>query len=406
MKIAGNRINLNEIEYLLKTHFHCQQPIVRLINSKIVVFFKENDRAMDFDRHILSKYLPSYAIPSSFISVPDFPLLVSGKIDREQLTRLGHAQLSQPNNCPMMINALTRAFEEFGIERSNLDQDFFSAGGSSLNAILIVNRLHQAGFRHLTVERLLQAPRLRDILMDFVSNQINEHFQADLQQSFQVNFRPLEQVNKDMALKILGESFIIHGEIDALIHQNQENLQQEYASQWTDVMKANWEIYLKSNLSFGAMDENDQLIGVALSYDMNHPPASSNQQTILTPLNTIIDSPLFDRVNQLRSEENLTRIMRNHVTTVDPNLTPGQRLTTMYQIEKQLLELAKSNNYQAVITANTSSVTQQLAEHVFKYDTHQVTDVSEFIDPSTSERLFPDAPPHYKVTISVKYLSS
>jgi hypothetical protein len=97
--------------------------------------------------------------------------------------------------------------------------------------------------------------------------------------------------------------------------------------------------------------------------------------------------------------------MRSHVTTVDPSLSPGQRLTTMYFIEKHLLDVAKINNYQAVITANTSSVTQQLAEHVLKYDTNHMIRACESYDPSTQKLIFPDAPNHYTIIISVKYIS-
>jgi hypothetical protein len=96
--------------------------------------------------------------------------------------------------------------------------------------------------------------------------------------------------------------------------------------------------------------------------------------------------------------------MRSHVTTVDPSLSPAQRLTTMYFIEKHLLDVAKAKHFQAVITANTSSVTQQLAEHVLKYDTNHMTRACECYDPSTGKPIFPDAPNHYTVIISVKYM--
>lgn len=172
-------------------------------------------------------------------------------------------------------------------------------------------------------------------------------------------------------------------------------------------MDFNWNTYLKSNLSFGVIDHNNKLIGLSLSYDISKPfqiQSISNQITLLTPLNTLIDIPLENRLDQLITEEHLTRIMRSHVTTVDPTLTPAQRLTIMYFIEKHLLDVAKTNQYQAVITANTSSVTQQLAEHVLKYDTNHVTPASQCYEPSTGKALFPDAPSHYTIAISVKYM--
>ena len=148
-------------------------------------------------------------------------------------------------------------------------------------------------------------------------------------------------------------------------------------------MNSNWNTYSTSQLSFGVIDHNSRLIGLSLSYDTNSPPKTQISTEHLRPLNALIGLPLLHRIQQLTTDEHLSKIMRSHVTTVHPDLTPAQRLTTMYFIEKHLLHIAKLNNYQAVITANTSSVTQQLTEHVLKYDTHHTIQVNQAFYPNT-----------------------
>lgn len=409
-------MNLNEIELILKIHWNCREPIALFVNGEIVVFLKENEKCSNLDRNCLSEYLPSYSIPSAFLRIQHFPLLVSGKIDRHQLRRLltedTNEQKKDDDVTSSLMSPFSRVLEQYGIARSSIDRNFFAAGGSSLNALLIVAKLHNEGFHHLTVERLINAPTLRDIELDICAsnNQTDQYFAEEIEDGNHSNFISLKDVNQEDAMRILTESFVTHGEIDTLIHQHRQELKQEFARQWKSLMLFNWNTYLNSNLSFGILDQNYRLIGLALSYDMSHPPppipSSIDQMTLLSPLNTLIDVPLFQRYHQLISQEHLTRIMRSHVTTVDPNLTPGQRLTTIYLIEKHLLHIAKMNSYEGVLTANTSSVTQQLAQHVLKYDTHHQTPVHLFIDPSTGKLLFPQAPTHYSVIISVKYISA
>ena len=132
----------------------------------------------------------------------------------------------------------------------------------------------------------------------------------------------------------------------------------------------------------------------------------TDQMALLSPLNALIDVPLLHRYGQFISEEHLTGTMRRHLTTVDPNWTPEQRWTTIYFVEKHLRNIAQINSYQAVIIANTKSVTQQLVEHVLIDHTNDQTPLHLFPDPSRGKLLFPQAPNHYWVKIGVKYIWS
>src|SRR6202034_1479878 len=103
-----------------------------MINSQIIVFLRESEKPVHLDRNSLATYLPKYAIPSSFITVAYFPLLVSGKIDRHELLRSASDKLlEQPKQEVYSTTTaeFSRALEEFGIQRSHIDRNFFAAGG-------------------------------------------------------------------------------------------------------------------------------------------------------------------------------------------------------------------------------------------------------------------------------------
>jgi hypothetical protein len=59
--------------------------------------------------------------------------------------------------------------------------------------------------------------------------------------------------------------------------------------------------------------------------------------------------------------------MQGFLTAVSPAVEPERRVTIMYLIEQYALRMAVNRGFHAVLTANASSVTQQLAKQVFKY---------------------------------------
>src|SRR5207248_1322730 len=114
--------------------------------------------------------------------------------------------------------AFFRVLNEIGIPRTHIDRSFFAAGGSSLNALLFVAKLHQIGFNHITVERLMNAKTLQEILLDQTED--GQSYDLFFEHENKYQTIPLEQVDEVEARRIIIESFTNMGEIDVLRHRN------------------------------------------------------------------------------------------------------------------------------------------------------------------------------------------
>lgn len=99
-------------------------------------------------RGFLERRLPDYLIPSRMAIVPELPLTANGKTDRRALARLivdapqqATTACAPRNNDEAVIHAaFARAL---GHERFGVHDDFFTAGGDSLAALLLLSRLEQ-----------------------------------------------------------------------------------------------------------------------------------------------------------------------------------------------------------------------------------------------------------------------
>ncbi|CAF3322660.1 unnamed protein product [Rotaria socialis] len=410
VKIGGNRIDLSEIELIVKQYFHLNQSVAVYdkINHQIVLFLQMTGETLDLDRSQLAKYLPSYAVPSRIEAVADFPLLVSGKINRRQLVdslNVDHEIKEVIEQKSLNVHeAFCLALEEIGILRAYMNRSFFAAGGSSRSALLLVAKLHRFGLSCLTVERLFDASTLNDILLNEVDiDRSNKELFFEYDNKYQVV--PLAQIGKDQGIAIVVDSFATLGEIDTLIHQNQPNAQLEYRRQFTVILNHHWPQFVTLELSFGIINNNGNLLGVSLSTDAAHEPyIDPTTVPLVAPILTMLEVKEKEFLKRLHSQKDVPEsIMSNFVTAVNLDVPPEKRTNAMYQIERHTLQVAKARGFQAIVTANTGSVTQQLAKYVFEYDENLVVQLNEYRDPS-GDLVFSHADPNQTMTISMKYI--
>ncbi|CAF3457784.1 unnamed protein product [Rotaria socialis] len=409
VKLAGNRVDLCEIELVLQRHCHCCHPVAVFLEEKseIVVFLQETEQPINCDRNFLANYLPNYAIPTRFITITEYPLLVSGKIDRRQLIHSLNAiekrEQEQEEDLSEEDRTFFCALKEIGIPRGSIDQNFFDAGGSSLNALLLVAKLHRTGFHNLTVERLISAKTLRDILLHRTENERSRGLFFESNNEYHV--LPLEQVSKDEALRIITKSFIEKGEIDVLVHRQCRELKDECQNEWYTLLDRRWPHYIKNGLSFGVVMSDGQLVGISLSNNIED-EAHTDLATIprLAPLFHMIEKGENKILEQFRSSNsNIQKIMHSFLTAVNPDVESNRRVSIMHFLERHVLEIGSTNEFQAILTANAGSVTQQIAEYVLNYDYHLVLRANEYCD-SSGTRVFSHALEQHTIDISIKLL--
>ena len=90
IKLSGHRIELNEIDFNLRKIGLSSASSI-FFKKKIISFFTDN-RKKDKKKILkkLSKYIPSYMIPSNIIKIKKMPINQNGKINKNKLILIAH----------------------------------------------------------------------------------------------------------------------------------------------------------------------------------------------------------------------------------------------------------------------------------------------------------------------------
>jgi len=154
IKIRGYRIELEEIESKLATYHEIKEAVVLVKdrtkigtqhtgdNNKYLVAYYVADKKLDETeiQNYLATQLPEYMLPSILIYLNTLPLTINGKLDKQKLPTPQFASSDKyvaPNN--EQEESICKAFAEIlGIEEVGTNDDFFTLGGSSIQAIQLV----------------------------------------------------------------------------------------------------------------------------------------------------------------------------------------------------------------------------------------------------------------------------
>ncbi|KAG6039456.1 NRPS protein [Claviceps citrina] len=210
VKLRGQRVELGEIEHHIKRLLPAGTDVVAEIiapegkkKETMLVAFVAGRRQDKLDKDSssheprvvemstelqsavhglgdeLSKVLPIYMVPSTYIAVSRIPMLVSGKIDRKTLRSLGSSVPRHSSSSPEAAAAAqhgrapTSDAEKclqaiwsslLGLEASRIHAlaNFFMLGGDSILAMRLVPAVREAGYE-LTVADVFNSPALRDM---------------------------------------------------------------------------------------------------------------------------------------------------------------------------------------------------------------------------------------------------
>ena len=157
VKILGNRVELEEIEAMLRRHQDVRDACVVLqresaADSKLrayVVAREGRTSSMADLRCFLRERLPDYMVPSLIEFLPDLPLNRNGKTDRHALE--SRKAISRPesvyytpprSDAERLIAGICEAV--LGVKQIDINENLFDLGANSLLATMIVNRLARA----------------------------------------------------------------------------------------------------------------------------------------------------------------------------------------------------------------------------------------------------------------------
>lgn len=168
VKIRGRRIEIEEIESVLKRHKEVTLcAVVRRtldMGSDCLVAYVESASlgtctAAALRQH-LSRHLPDYMIPSHFVMVESIPLNQNGKIDRNRLPAYCPKVRREPD--PARVNLESSVIqcwsEVLEVEAVGPTDRFFDAGGNSLLLLRLQRSLANKFEVELTISELFENP--------------------------------------------------------------------------------------------------------------------------------------------------------------------------------------------------------------------------------------------------------
>jgi acyl carrier protein len=176
VKIRGFRVELGEIESQLSGFPLIGDCVVvdRVDgsgNKYLCGYYVLKDGAAEPDREALRSYLsrelPDYMIPSYFVCIAEVPLTANGKVDRKGLPEPGlvvESDYAAPQD-EVQAKLVEIWSQVLGIEAGSIgiDADFFQLGGHSLNATMVVSKIHKALNTKVALAEVFNSPTIREL---------------------------------------------------------------------------------------------------------------------------------------------------------------------------------------------------------------------------------------------------
>lgn len=165
VKLRGFRIELEEIEFAIKTRPEIRDACVVLrptpSGDELVAFYVGSVTDQDLRGH-LSQKLPAYMVPTRFQALEQLPVTINGKVDRRALREMPLIESLVQEDLTELEELIYQAFSRV-LNRSDITKhdDFFSLGGHSLRAIMLINELARSLGKRLTIRQVFENPTIK-----------------------------------------------------------------------------------------------------------------------------------------------------------------------------------------------------------------------------------------------------
>ncbi|WP_405974468.1 amino acid adenylation domain-containing protein [Streptomyces sp. NBC_00988] len=164
VKLRGYRIELGEIESALTGHPRIREAVVTLRENGLLAAHVVGSGRIDAARlrRYLGSTLPPYMIPSTFVPVDRIPLTISGKADRRALPWPegpdGPDGTAKPPEGPLRELLAACWKDVLGTAPAGVDDEFLQAGGTSVLAVRLADRLNRELGCGIGVRTVLENP--------------------------------------------------------------------------------------------------------------------------------------------------------------------------------------------------------------------------------------------------------
>ena len=162
IKLNGYRIELGEIEETLRLLPEINQVVVTVsqdssTNRRLIAYFtpatndsSELSKSVDVEalRSVLTEKLPSFMVPSVFVTLDVLPLTPNGKIDRNSLPKPEATRRAIADEAVLPKSDIEKTIadcwsESIGISHIGRDENFFDIGGNSILLLDVLVRINK-----------------------------------------------------------------------------------------------------------------------------------------------------------------------------------------------------------------------------------------------------------------------
>ncbi|MER6916882.1 amino acid adenylation domain-containing protein [Streptomyces sp. NPDC000594] len=159
VKLNGLRVELGEIEAVLRSHPAIRQSAVVAHGSRLIAYaVPHEDHTVPVDAllALAAERLPAFMVPDTVVPLERLPLTPNGKVDRKSLPVPDPDTADYRAPAPGAEQILATVFATvLGIDRVGADDDFIALGGDSIRAIQAVPRARALGLA-ITPRQILQ----------------------------------------------------------------------------------------------------------------------------------------------------------------------------------------------------------------------------------------------------------
>ncbi|MBT1695441.1 amino acid adenylation domain-containing protein [Fulvivirgaceae bacterium PWU4] len=170
VKIRGYRIELNEVEGQLLQHDMIQEVTVQAKESDgiryLVAYYAAPEEIAPADiEKFLADRLPQYMIPSYYVRLAKLPLTPNGKLDRRALPepdiKTEMQYVAPANEMEERLAVVWSSVLKLDADRIGVESSFFTMGGHSLSAIILLNRVYKEFQVKVLLKEFFMKPTIR-----------------------------------------------------------------------------------------------------------------------------------------------------------------------------------------------------------------------------------------------------
>ena len=185
VKIRGQRIELSEIEMVLREHPEVGDAVAVALPragneggstsaSTVLVAYVESAADGALLRQFLAERVPDVMVPRVVVALEVLPRGSTGKVDRAALPDPGHIELEGDGESVAPTSDVERRLAEIwaavlGLESVGATDNFFDLGGDSILSIRIIARAHEAGLA-ITPRQFFEFPTIAELASKIESN--------------------------------------------------------------------------------------------------------------------------------------------------------------------------------------------------------------------------------------------